>query len=172
MPAGGRDDHDPLEAAVIRLTARSTRRARGRREGGQALVEFAVAVVPFLFLLMGVIDLGRGIYLMNGTSEAAREIARVTSVHLKGGGAVGMSADTLEVVTTQRRLVPGLDIDPAADIECVDQFDAVIADSACRPEIHFVRVRVEAPFAPVTPILSLFGNHTFASTSRVEVQVP
>ena len=38
--------------------------------------------IPFLILLMGVFDLGRGIYTMNGTSEAAREITRVTIVHL------------------------------------------------------------------------------------------
>ena len=52
------------------------------RSDGQALVEFSLAVIPFLILLMGVFDLGRGIYMMNGTSEAAREINRVTIVHL------------------------------------------------------------------------------------------
>ena len=35
----------------------------------------------FLLLLFGVVDLGRGIYQFNGVSQAAREIARVTSVH-------------------------------------------------------------------------------------------
>ena len=150
----------------------------GRRERGQgqALVEFAVAVIPFLVLLMGVIDLGRGIYTFNGTAEAAREIARVTSTHLKSaGGALGMSTDTLEVVDTQRGLVPGLAFDPAVDIVCVDQFDAVISDATCRPDDadpRFVKVSVRAPFTPVTPLVSMFGTHTFTSVSRIEVQVP
>ena len=64
----------------------SFRRPGQPRRQGQAVVEFALAVIPFLILLMGVIDLGRGIYTMNGTSEAARDIARVTIVHLTSGG--------------------------------------------------------------------------------------
>lgn len=151
-----------------------TRSSRPRRERGQALVEFAVAVIPFLVLMMGVIDLGRGIYSFNGTSQAAREIARTTSTHLWGASQdVGTSAETLAVVATQRGLIPGLAINPTADIVCVDAFDAVIPDRDCRPGgQHFVRVRVSAPFAPVTPILSMFGSHTFSSTSRVLVQLP
>ena len=42
------------------------------REGGQALVEFSLALIPFLFMLMGVVDLGRGIYTSNGVAQAAR----------------------------------------------------------------------------------------------------
>ena len=33
---------------------------------------------------MGIVDLGRGIYMYNGVNHAARELARVTSVHLCG----------------------------------------------------------------------------------------
>ena len=70
---------------IIHLVRRpnqpSTVRTDRPRRSGQALVEFAIAVIPFLMLLMAVVDLGRGIYMLNGTSEAARDIARVTSVH-------------------------------------------------------------------------------------------
>ena len=60
----------------MRTSVRSHRRPSSRPgdpHRGQALVEFALAVIPFLILLMGVIDIGRGIYTMNGTSEAARD---------------------------------------------------------------------------------------------------
>ena len=85
------------------------RRARSR---GQSLVEFSLVVVPFIFIMMGIFDLGRGIYMMNGTAEAAREIARVTSVHsgcpLNAVSCdLGSSTETANVVATQRRLVPG-----------------------------------------------------------------
>ena len=155
------------------MTARKVQ-SRRHRVGGQALVEFSIAVVPFLMLLMGVIDLGRGIYSMNGTSQAAREIARVTSTHLWGAGQdVGTSSETLAVVATQRGLIPGLAINPATGIVCVDETDTVVADKLCRPDgKHFVRVVVEAPFAPVTPLVSAFGIHTFSSTSRITVQLP
>jgi Flp pilus assembly protein TadG len=147
-----------------------------RRSDGQALVEFALAVIPFLILLMAVIDLGRGIYMMNGTSEAARDITRATIVHLTGsGGQLGMSAETGEVIATQQGLIPGLTIDPTTDIECVDAFDVVQGSSIngneadCNTGVDFIRVRVTADFAPVTPLVSAFGTHTFESTSRMQI---
>lgn len=140
-----------------------------RPQRGQALVEFALVVVPFLVLLMGVLDLARGIYTMNGTAEAARDITRATIVHLRdGSGNLGMSAETTDVVTTQRSLIPGLTIAPATDIECVDEYDVLIPDSKCGAG-NFIRVHVTAPFAPITPIVSAFGSHTFESTSRMQI---
>ena len=142
---------------------------RGRAQRGQTLVEFSLAVIPFLILLMGIFDLGRGIYMMNGTSEAAREITRVTIVHLKDGSSnLGFSAETTDVIATQRSLIPGLTIDPATDIECVDADDQVVADDSCFSDM-FIRVKVIAPFEPITPIVSAFGSHTFESTSRMQI---
>ena len=152
----------------VRAPARTRTAASDRH--GQALVEFALAAIPFLVLLMGVIDLGRGIYMMNGTSEAARDITRATIVHLRGsGGAVGFSSQTTDVIATQRGLIPGLTIDPATDIACVDAYDAVIPDTECRPG-DFVRVHVQAPFEPITPLVSAFGSHTFESVSRMQIE--
>ena len=81
-------------------------RRRSGRSRGQALVEFSLVIIPFFFLIMGIFDLGRGIYMMNGTAEAAREIARVTSVH--SGCPInavscdlGSSTQTANVVNTQ-----------------------------------------------------------------------
>src|SRR5262245_32307521 len=146
----------------------------GRR--GQALVEFALAVIPFLILLMGVIDLGRGIYVMNGTSEAARLTARATIVHPTGtGGALGLSPQTTDAIAAQMGLIPGLTIDPTTDIECVDQFDVVQTrnvtglDVDCEPGEDFIRVHVTAEFAPITPLVSAFGNHEFESTTRMQI---
>jgi Flp pilus assembly protein TadG len=140
-----------------------------RAQRGQALVEFSLAVIPFLILLMGIFDLGRGIYMMNGTSEAAREITRVTIVHLKDtSGNLGLSADTTDVIATQRKLIPGLTIAATTDITCVDEYDQVIPDNECQPG-HFIKVRVTAPFAPITPLVSAFGTHTFESTSRMQI---
>lgn len=150
---------------------RSTVAPRLARETdrGQALVEFSLAVVPFIFLMMAVLDLGRGIYMMNGTAEAAREITRVTIVHpTDASGNLGLSADTTGVIATQQNLIPGLTVDAATDITCVDEYDAVIADADCRPD-HFIKVRVTAAFSPITPVVSVFGTHTFESTSRMQI---
>ena len=149
------------------------RRAGGtNRHRGQALVEFSLVLIPFVVILMGIFDLGRAIYMMNGTAEAAREIARVTSVH--SGCALnavscdlGSSTETANVVATQRSLVPGLTISTSTDITCVDIEDVVRADHTCRWGVDYVRVRVTTSFSPITPLVSMFGDHTFESYSRV-----
>jgi hypothetical protein len=158
-----------MRSAVQTLLRPMNRLAR-RAQRGQALVEFSLAVIPFLILLMGIFDLGRGIYMMNGTSEAAREITRVTIVHPDdGSGNLGLSTDTTDVIATQRGLIPGLEIDPATDITCVDQYDQAVVQ--CLPG-HFIKVHVTAEFEPITPLVSAFGSHTFESTSRMQLVQP
>lgn len=146
------------------------------RRSGQALVEFAVAIIPFLMLLMAVVDLGRGIYMLNGTSEAARDIARVTSVHQWNSSRdLGSSPEVAAVIATQRRLIPNLTINPTVDIVCVDYLDQVVPDGDCQSGVetagipNSIRVHLTATFTPVTPLVSAFGTHTFDSTSRIQV---
>src|SRR5215207_6387877 len=89
-------------------------RRRKTRSRGQALVEFSLVIIPFVFIMMGIFDLGRGIYMMNGTAQAAREIARVASVHsgCPQGSTntcdMGSSSDIAGAVATQRRMLPGM----------------------------------------------------------------
>lgn len=149
----------------MRADRRSRRHLRSGRPGrsGQGLVEFAIVIPVFLVILMGVVDLGRGIYMYNGVAEAAREIARVTSVH--PGSTLGNSAETAAVIATQRRLVPNLG-NPT--FTCVDIDGSVLA-TACIPG-RSVRVTIVAPYTPVTPLLGLVGTWNMQSTSSVEIQ--
>ncbi len=48
-----------------------------KREFGQALVEFALVCPLLVLLLMGMFDLGRGVYAYNVVASAAREGARL-----------------------------------------------------------------------------------------------
>jgi hypothetical protein len=152
--------------------------AGATRQRGQALVEFSLAILIFLTLVMGIVDLGRAIYTMNGTAQAAREIARVTSVHpcpsgLLACATLGSSAQATEVIATQQGLVPGLTFGTttaatlAAGITCVDATDTQIADISCRSD-DFIKVEVRAPFTPITPLVSAFGTHNLTSTSRIQ----
>lgn len=135
-----------------------------RREAGQSLVEFSLVLIPFMLLLMGVFDLGRGIYMYNGASQAAREIARSASVDLQKGASVGNSSDTRDVKATQKALVPGLK-DSGIQITCVDVLDA---STQCRPG-NFVRVRVSIQYTPVTPLLGLVGPFDLVAVSHIEI---
>jgi Flp pilus assembly protein TadG len=132
--------------------------------GGQALVEFSLAIIVFLLMLMGIFDLGRGIYQYNGASQAAREIARRTSTHTTGVGGLGQSAETLAVINTQRGLVPQMDPNPT--IECVDATGAD-AGTTCKSG-EFVRVTVTTSFTPIS-LLGLTGTFTLSSARSLQV---
>jgi hypothetical protein len=138
-------------------------RTHRNRERGQALVETAFALPIFLMLLLGIFDLGRGVYTWNGLSQAAREISRATSVH--PGITLGASSETQTVVNTQRALVPGL-VNPPTYL-CVDAAGVDLAHSPCVSG-EYVRVTVSAVYRPVS-LLGIAGPITMSSTSTVKI---
>jgi Flp pilus assembly protein TadG len=148
-------------------------RRRTRDTRGQALVEFAIAAIPFLLLVLGIVDLGRAIYQMNTTAQASREIARATSLHPWATCCdLGTSTQAVDVANVQRRLLPGMTFDPSSDITCIDISESAVADDDCGSNedvAYFVVVTVKSTFTPATPLTMLFGSHTFTSTSRVEI---
>jgi Flp pilus assembly protein TadG len=143
-------------------------RQRAHEDRGQALVEFSLAIMVFLVLLMAVFDFGRAIMQYNGVAQAAREIARVTAVH-EGTDfttSAGRSAETNAVIATQKRLVPNLQ-DPT--ITCVDIAGTVITTSCV--EGQWINVSIVAPYSPITPILGLIGTwDLFSSSTSVQLQ--
>ena len=148
----------------------TSRRDRGR---GQALVEFSLVLIPFLLILMGIFDLGRGIYMNNGVSEAAREIARVTSVHTckTSPCTLGNSLETAAVIAVQKGLVPGLG-SAASSITytCTSISDQTIVPTAgACPSGYFVKVTVTVPYQPITPLLSMVAPSTLSSTAHIQV---
>ena len=144
---------------------------RRRREGGQGLVEFSLTIIVFLVILMGVVDFGMAIYKFNGVSQAAREIARVTSVHPCATPsaltcAPGGSAETQEVIDIQKGLVPGL-ADPT--FTCIDQAGTP-KPGACDFSQDSVQVEIEAPYQPITPLLGLTGSWDMKGSSSAQIQ--
>jgi Flp pilus assembly protein TadG len=141
---------------------------RRRRNRGQSLVEFSLVLIPFLFILMGVVDLGRGIYVYNSVSQAAREIARSASVHAcnsAGCTDVASSPETNAVKQTQIGLIPGLTAS-GITASCTDESD-VAGD--CRLG-HYIKVTVSVPFSVLTPLLNMVAPSTMSSTSHVQIQ--
>jgi hypothetical protein len=131
-------------------------------ERGQALVEFSLGIIVFLVMLMGLVDLGRGVYMYNGVSQAAREIARVTSVH--PGSPLGASTEALGVLATQKSLIPDLG-DPT--FACVDIDGSSIAGT-CQAG-QWVRVTIAASYSPVTPLVGLVGPISMQSASSIQI---
>lgn len=142
------------------------------QERGQTLVEFSIALIPFLFIMMGVLDLGRGIYTNNGVAQAAREIARVTSVHQCAGTCTSAtwSTETAEVVSAQQGLVPGLTASGIA-IDCVTVADtpATLSDDGSCPPGKYIRATTSVSFRLVTPLLPIPNPFTVSSVAHVQV---
>lgn len=136
-------------------------RPRRHESAGQALVEFSLAIIVFLVMVVGIFDLGRGIYAYNGVSEAAREVARVTAVH--PGSPMGTSNQTVARIATQRALVPDMG---TPTFTCTDLYGATPAtcDSG-----DYVKVTVTAAYRPI----SLLGlGTTFNLSSSSSVMIP
>jgi TadE-like protein len=134
------------------------------RSRGQGLVEFALGITIFLTILIGLVDLARAAFLFNGVSEAAREIARVTSVH-PGSPSLGSSTETTDAVDAERALVPGLSVD---SYSCIDLAGLAVTGT-CQPG-DWVKVSVRTSFQPILPVLSAFGPITFTTASSAKIQ--
>lgn len=149
---------------VTKLTA--------ERDRGQALVEFSLILIPFLMLLMAIMDGGRALYMYNGASQAAREVARATSVYPcdPNNCVLGNHAKTAAVIATQKKLIPGLG-GPGASIvvQCTDMVDASLSNATCRSG-DFVRVSVTIPFQVLTPLISMFAPSTLSSTTHIQIE--
>ncbi len=146
---------------------------RRQKSLGQGLVEFSLVLIPFLWILMGILDLGRGIYTANGVGQAARELARATSVHTCNTSVspctLGTSPETAAVLGTQQNLVPGLG-GPGSTVTytCTTITDAVLPSTSCTSG-SFVRVTVSVPFSVITPLLSMVAPATLSSTTHIQI---
>ena len=115
------------------------------RQPGQAAVEFALVIILLTFMLMGVMDLGRGVYAYNVIASAAREGARYGITHptLADGVTVnqqGIRTHTLSTAT--------LDLDQ-------NQITASCSPN-CEPNSN-ITVIVQYTFQPVTPFFGIIG---------------
>jgi Flp pilus assembly protein TadG len=132
-------------------------------ERGQSLVEFSLAFTLFAVVTLALFDFGRAVYAYNGVSQAAREIARTTSVH--PGDTLGLSAETASTVNAQRSMVPGM-VDPV--YACID-IEGSPVTTACLPG-DSVQVTVSVEYRPAIPLLNMIGSITLSSSSTVEIQ--
>jgi len=139
-------------------------RATSRRHTGQTLVEFSLGITIFLILFIGLVDLARAAFLFNALSDAARDVARVTSVH-PGDTTLGSSAEVTSQVNADKGLMPGFTV---ISFSCLD-LDGSAYTLECKPG-YWVKVSVQSSFSPVLPLLSPFGPFTFSTSSSAKIQ--
>jgi Flp pilus assembly protein TadG len=144
---------------------RRSTRARTGGERGQALVEFSLALIPFLLLLMAIFDFGRGIYMYNGVSEAAREVARAAIDEPRG--TTGYNASAQQTISTQTALIPGLTVLDPVCVDSADADDSTASPGPC-PENTYLVVTARATYTPIS-LLGFLGVIDLEAKSRIQV---
>jgi len=112
-------------------------------------MEFALACLLVIPIMMGVFDLGRAVYIQSVVSVAAQEGARYGIVH---------RSDVQGVQSSARRLAIGLE-------------PSLVGVAVAYPDSTSVEVLVNYQFTAVTPgVGALFGEGggvTLSSTARM-----
>jgi len=152
---------------MIRPTGtRSRRRARG-----QALVEFALALPLIVLAVLGLLDLGRGIFAYNTMSQSARQANR--------SAIVDQDTDRVKAVAVANAATLGLA--PANVTVCFKTSNTTLRDCSnptadnCPASSRVVGclaiVRVQMAYAPLTPVISVFWSSiSVSSTSAMPIE--
>ena len=133
-------------------------RKEPRLENGQSLVEISISFLFFLFFLLGLLDLGRAYFIMVALEDSAGEAAAFLSINPDCDVAdAGACADPNNAEWRAAN----------AAGDQLDWSGATI--SVFYPTVgtgtgNQVRVRIDYPFTPITPIISNIagGNLTLS----------
>lgn len=129
---------------------------------GQSLVEFTLILPVLVLILMGIVDLGRGIYAYNLVAQAAREGARFASV--RPLTLIGSVPNSDEVTAKALATLVGLDLSPSL---VSVTYQPPMDDPLC-PRSGLVQVTVNYTFQPI--VTALFPTLTMSSSSSMCVE--
>ena len=103
---------------------------------GQATVEFALGVMVWMYIAMGVVDFGRAFFVYNIVANTAREGARYATIPSN------TSADIISYATA-RSGISGVTVEVLARGTAAAGYSGTPAE-----------VRASATFTPITPLIS------------------
>ena len=126
-------------------------------ERGNYIIEFGLCFVLFFCILLGILDVARGIYAYNFLAGAAKEGSRYAMVH---GSSSGSKASSTDVQNTVQKWLIGM-VDPAS-ATVTTTWNPVSENPG-----SLVTVNVQYTFTPITSFL--VGNWTLRSTSQTMV---
>lgn len=150
-----------------------------KRFSGQTLVEFALILPLFLFLVMGLFEIGRAVFYFAVLNNAVREGTRVAIVQsdcdLRTGNNCGNSYRDANPITCPANATANQTICTAIDDklfnfpELIDRSRTTITinhtvNANNEPIVH---IEVQFLFAPIVPGLNLIGSFPI----RVESQM-
>lgn len=125
------------------------------RQQGQSLLEYAIGLNVMLLLVLGTVDLGRGVWAYNTLSHLAREGARY-------GSAPSRTATEIQAYVVSRANLPGFSTSNVA-----------VTRGTCGLEDQPVVVTTSYQFDSITPLISNAwggGPLTLRASSQMYVQ--
>lgn len=131
-------------------------------EQGQSLVEFALMLPVLVILLVGTIDVARGLQAYVSVANAVREGAREAAVHGSASGSQwGPAANDANVVTAVRGRVAGI---PTQDIAVTSSWPS--GNNARGSEVV---VAASHTFRPIAFAFVGGATMSFSSTTRMRI---
>lgn len=118
------------------MTPMARRPVRLGHTDGQTMVEFALVLIIFMLVVLGIVDLSRAVYASNLCASAAREGARYASTH-------PTIDEQDDVIAHAKALIVGLDRDAV---------NVVVS----YPDSRHVQVDVTYQFHPVTILIARY----------------
>ena len=121
-----------------------------KRQKGQDLVEYALALPIMLLFLMVILDLGRVVYVYSALHNSVRDGARFGIIN---------PTDAFGIETVVRTRAVGLD-------------PAELTVFVVQPDLQTIQVRATYQFTAVTPIVgTLIGGNQWAVGSQATMRV-
>ena len=165
------------------------RSSRHRDNRGQALVEFALIVPVFILLLVGLFDLGRGVYAFNTISNASREAVRVGIVDqdcttikneaITHAVSLNIAASDVSVYFWDPSVADAGDFSDPADhrracgdpgggtSECPQTTTPIAGQDGSVPVSCVIEVQVNYQYSAATPIIGkLVGTFTMSTKTK------
>lgn len=116
---------------------------------GQTLVEFALILPIFLLIVLGLFDVGRGVYAYNTIANAARSAARVAIVN--------QDPAVIRAEARQAGVALGLS-DADIDLVPCDELDCSYA------------VTITYDYQAATPLIGALFDPTLSSTAEMPIE--
>lgn len=156
-----------------------TARAR-RREGGQALAEFAIVFPIMIFVLVAFVEIGRAVHAYTTITNAARQGARVAVVNQITYATECDTSRPIEDPDDAHWSTVGCAVTAAGTLG-IGADDVTLSFASppdttlsCSPTLRIgciASVTVTYEFQPVTPLVSVvIGPITMTSTSQMPIE--
>ena len=85
-------------------------RHRAWQEQGTTIVELSLVIVAFFFLIIGLLDVGRGVWAYNSIAAASRDATRYAIVHGERAYAPASSSDVYDYVVDKLPTMSGVSV--------------------------------------------------------------